>query len=329
VFIRADRNKIYQDRDDIVFTSSGQLVVLDDRYRERVGLLAMLPDAKSPAITVDIMKVVRAVLTIGEALVSNNWTQNSTKWTQAGLFKVAFALVDIFGPTAPAKDTLDIEGVTGAVQNLIDQNEARLQVPPIFLTLAWLNKYIGKSRLLAQGGVDPSTIELSAYDRAQFIDELNKHVDGNTGFKGAIATLRDNRAIRKHVIPSYLLGAMLDLHLEVLSLCVKRETSPLDVADIESVVHLGESYASTLGQLEEDYAAFCRGWASEYPLLSGLENVGHTDIVIIAAPEPVEGLALGRAAVVKWLQGNRMVIAETALKINQFVNALKGMKVGV
>ena len=324
--INASKDNTFDDSLDVVFTGD-RLIKLDDNYRRLVGLPTSVPTSGKATLAVDFQKVIKAVLTLAEALVSNSWTDTPTKWTQAGLFKVAAGLADIFAPTVPGK-TLTIDDVKVAVQSVVDENEARTLAPDVVDLATWLNLYVEKSSLLAKGSPNPSTVELTDYDRNQFLEELNDRVDGKTPFLSSMGKLRDNRAIRKHVIPTYLMGVILHLHLEILNLAVKRASTPLDVADINALLGKANRYVNTLSELEQDYVSFCKALANQYPLMGTLDQIGRTDLSIVyAEPMPKEAIALAQGAITKWLQGDRMVIATTAEKLTAFISKVEKMPV--
>jgi hypothetical protein len=325
--INASRSRIFQDTDDVVLTNWETLVKLDDNYRYLVGLVAVKPNSTSVP---DATKITKAVLTVAEALVVGIWgdtyDEKKSKFMPAGVFKIALGLADIFSPPA-STNSLSLKDIQTIVQGLIDQNEARLRVGDIFDVADWLDKYVQKSRALAVGVTDPltSTVELSQYDREHFWAELKNHYDGVTPFKSAMTMYRNNRDIRKYAMPAYILGVLLHLHIELLTLYKKQETTPLDQADITAVARLTEAYSKTMEECTADYDLFCEDWATKYPLLSrgDLKNYGFPDIIIVASDE---ANALCKAVVKKYLQGDRMLLVNARSKISDFLQATERMR---
>jgi hypothetical protein len=317
--IRASRDKIYTY--DVVYTGD-KLVQLDAEYRELVGLNDVVAANLNKPDAPDITKIARAVLTVADAIFTtawgDTWNEKTTKWMPAGALKAALALVDIFG-TTPGTMPLSVSDIQVAVQQIIDTNEARKGVGDVMTVNDWLNKYVSKSRYLAEKSPDLSTVELSDYDRQAFVTELKDIQGGRTAFRKTMDTYRNNRDIRKYAIPTYLLGMLLHMHIEILALVVKQETTPVDAADIEAVVKLAKDYRATLPQLEEDYVLFCNDLYQKYPLVFKLSDVGRTDTEIYQIPTPTEGIALGMAAVAKYLQGDRMIIETNGTKLNHII----------
>jgi hypothetical protein len=202
-FIEASRDHLYADSSIIVFTTPVQLVELGSDIQGKIGLTP--PPGAAPVNTpvkVDFTKVVTAVLSLASTLVSGLWPKaaDATKWTQATIFNVASSLTSIFAPTpgSPA-NTLDLGDIEDAVQSIIDQDDARNQVPIILDTLDWLNELLAKSRAAAPNN-------LSDYDRGLFVGRLTDLLAPISPFLTAMRLLRENRDIRKYAIPPYLMG---------------------------------------------------------------------------------------------------------------------------
>ncbi len=251
-----------------------------------------------------------------------------TSKTGVGL---AGQILNLFG-TSTQPEPLKLEDITSSLIAALSQNEAKVQSAKIMLVSRWLDHYISKSIALSSAGGNAGQ-DLSDYDKQEFRDELNAHLDGRTDFLGAMAVLEHNREIRQYVIPEYIIGLTLRLHMERLHLHVKKEQSPLDSHDIERVISLAKGYVATLHECEADFKKLRADLTRKYPLIAqNWEDYttlppgsGIIDVVDMSGPE---GACFGRGITVRYLAGDRWLITKTITALNRIIKEMETYNLG-
>ena len=302
--------------DLIKLSGKSDQTILRNRGREESEQTFML-DAKKAA---DIAMAVVDGLIGGYAKTS---VVLGTSKTGVGL---AGQILSLFGSNTKP-EPLKLEDITSSLIEALSQNEAKVQSAKIMLVSRWLDHYISKSIALSTQG-NAAGQDLSEYDKQEFRDELNAHLDGRTEFIGALAVLEHNREIRKYAIPEYIMGLTLRLHMERLHLHVKKEQSPLDEHDIAKIISLAQGYVTTLHECESDFKKLRADLIRKYPLIdSSWEDYtnpapgsGIIDVVDMSGPE---GSCFGRGITVKYLAGDRWLIIKTISALSALIKEME------
>lgn len=276
----------------------------------------------------EFQKLLNVVMALVDGLAVGYAKTSLALGVSKGTVGLASSILGMFSEHSQP-ESLGLAEIGDTVKNIIEEHQAKLDAAKITMVCRWFDGYVKKSASQQQS-TDPS-MDLNPYDKAQFIDELDEHLDGQTDFLGAVANLEHNRDIRKYVIPEYIMGVILHLNLMRLQLVIKQESTMLDVHDINQIIGLSEKYIRTLNECEEDFKQLRASLAEKCPLITDTWEDFTTPkpnggLVVIAGPTP-EGEAYGRGITVKYLSGDRWLTDRTIEQIKGVIEQLQKLNV--
>jgi hypothetical protein len=322
----ASTDRQFSNAGTTVFAATGRAVDLSNAALRQLMNPGQYFDLDNPSqqtqIAFDYQQVTGIGLTLLAALVTGYAQPSLVLGAATASLGLASVILSMFQTSSPP--SLQLSDITQSLQKVIDENEARTTVPHILSASDWFDKYVKKSAALQKPAPPGFKIDLKPYDREQFVDELNKHLDEVTPFLPALAVLTANRDIRKHAIPEYILGVGLHLHMERIQLLLKQEKEPLDQHDITSLKGRIDRYKTVLSYSEDDFKKMRDEIFQQYPLAN--PGLGGYEEGVTFVPESPEAIQLGKGITVKYLKGDRWIIKNAIDKLagmNQELNQLR------
>ena len=234
--LAASTNRTYNTSHTLVLNDVSSVAVVDDEAKALLilgGWNETSPQNTPQVLSLlppDFVQVLNVMMALVDGIAVGYASTSVGLGGAKGAVGLASSILGMFSEAGQQPESLGLAEIGNTVQTIINENQARIAAAKVLMVCGWFDRYVQKSASLKQKG--ELTDDLGDYDKNQFIDELDDHLDGQTDFLGAMADLEHNRNIRKYVIPQYIMGVMLHLNLERLKLVVKRQSTPLDVHDI-------------------------------------------------------------------------------------------------
>jgi hypothetical protein len=329
----ASTSEKFSNRGTVILAETGRPVAINQKVQELMNPGGVLSDKGDKSLSqpeISLHLFLNTALALVDGLVAG-YAQPSLILgggkTGVGLAGVIISMFE----SAPEPQFPDLTMIADTLNVVLDEHDAHKYRAHILAAAEWFDRYVRKSASLSQGTATENVeIDLTPYDRAQFLDELNDKLDGVTDFKGAMDILENNRDIRKHVIAEYILGIGLRLNLERISLLVKQEKQPLDIHDIDTIRQLAKRYDQTLKEAEEDFVAMRAKIFRDHPLIDpkyiideGLDQ----SVRAYVTPQPeVEKLVKGIN--MKYLKGDRWLIRKTRKSLKLLIEELEHFTIG-
>ena len=301
----------------IVFTGVG-LAALDTAFFNLTGVYPPTQnnDQRTPFPQTILLQVLNAVGSLTQALVSSAWTDNATKWLQAGVFNAAGSLWTIFGPKPanPQSDPLNLDDVTKAVADVIDNDDAQNAAAEILAVSAWLRNYVNISQDINAGAQPQNVTQTNDGFSQAVIDALLP----TSNFVFQMSILKTRPEVCKYVIPVYILGIYLHLNLQRIYMALKGLVAdPLQNSILYSAAY---GYQGTLAGCDSGYLSLLHQLLTTYPLAG--QNINSLDNYTGLDNNDAELYYLGRAAISKYLGGNRRVLIDTDNNLQTFMQVL-------